>query len=102
MAFEQVAQSESLEEGQGIEVVWQGNIIAIFRHGGKLFAVDGVCMHQGGPLARGKLCQGTIECPWHGWTYDLTTGNNATTCQPMLRTYAVREQAGKIEVDFGP
>ncbi|MFN5917551.1 MAG: Rieske (2Fe-2S) protein, partial [Planctomycetota bacterium] len=51
--------------------------------------------------AKGKLCEGKIQCPWHGWTYDLQTGNNATTCQAMLRTYRVREEDGKIEVDLG-
>jgi nitrite reductase/ring-hydroxylating ferredoxin subunit len=101
MAFHEVATSDSLAEGQGIEVVWQGNIIAVFRHSGELYALDGICMHQGGPLARGKLCEGKVQCPWHGWTYDLKSGNNAVTCQSMLRTYRVRELAGKIEIDLG-
>jgi len=101
MGYQKVADSNSLVEGQGIEVIWNGNIIAVFRDGGKLYAIDGVCMHQGGPLARGKLCEGRIQCPWHGWTYDLQTGNNAATCQPMLKTYPVREFEGKIEIDLG-
>ncbi|MFM8571179.1 MAG: Rieske (2Fe-2S) protein [Pirellula sp.] len=101
MTFQPVADSDSLVEGQGIEVIWQGNIIAVFRQGGSLYALDGTCMHQGGPLARGKLCQGTIQCPWHGWTYELATGNNTVTSQSMLKTYPVREQAGKIEIDLG-
>ncbi len=100
MGFHQVADSDSLVEGRGIEVVWQGNIIAVFRHSGGLYAIDGLCAHQGGPLARGKLCEGKVECPWHGWTYDLISGANAATCQPMLRTYPVREQDGKIEIDL--
>jgi len=101
MAFRSVASSDSLVEGQGIEVIWDGNVIAVFRHQGLLYALDGVCMHQGGPLAKGKLCEGKIQCPWHGWTYDLQTGNNVATCQSMLRTYRVREEDGKIEVDLG-
>ena len=101
MAFHEVATSDSLAEGQGIEVVWQGNIIAVFRHSGELYALDGICMHQGGPLARGKLCEGKVQCPWHGWTYDLKSGDNAVTCQSMLKTYPVRELAGKIEIDLG-
>jgi len=100
MAWQYVADSESLEEGAGIEVLWEGNIIAVFRHEGMLYAVDGLCMHQGGPLARGKLANGTIQCPWHGWMYDLKTGNNAVTCQRMLRTYQIQEGEGKIEIDF--
>ena len=47
MAWQYVADSESLEEGAGIEVLWEGNIIAVFRHEGVLYAVDGLCMHQG-------------------------------------------------------
>ena len=100
MAFQKVATSQALVEGQGIEVVWQGNIIALFRHSGAVYALDGLCMHQGGPLAKGKLAEGTIQCPWHGWKYDLKTGNNSATCQSMLKPYCVREQNGKIEIDF--
>ncbi|MCY3004834.1 MAG: Rieske (2Fe-2S) protein [Planctomycetota bacterium] len=100
MAFQEVATSEALVEGQGIEIVWHGNIIALFRYSGGIYALDGICMHQGGPLAKGKLADGTIECPWHGWRYDLITGNNSATCQSMLRSYPVREQDGKIEIDF--
>jgi nitrite reductase (NADH) small subunit len=100
MAWNEVLDSDSLCEGQGAEVLLQGNIVALFRHQGQLYAVDGLCMHQGGPLARGKLADGTIQCPWHGWTYELSTGNNATTSQRMLRTYPIRENQGKIEIDF--
>ena len=100
MGWEFVAESASLEEGQGIEVVRGSEVIALFRHSGVLYALDGLCMHQGGPLARGKLAEGTIQCPWHGWTYDLKTGNNAVTCQRMLKTYPTRESEGRIEIDF--
>ncbi len=91
--------SVALSEGQGQEIVHQGDVIAIFRHQGGLHAIDGVCIHQGGPLAKGKLCDGTIQCPWHGWTYELATGKNAVTCQMMLKTYPIREIDGKIEID---
>lgn len=100
MAWHEVLESDSLPEGQGTEVLLHGNIVAVFRHHGQLYAVDGLCMHQGGPLARGKLADGAIQCPWHGWRYELSTGNNATTCQRMLRTFPIRECHGKIEIDF--
>jgi nitrite reductase/ring-hydroxylating ferredoxin subunit len=100
MAWLEVLDSQALKEGEGSEVLHHGNVIAVFRHEGRLYAVDGLCMHQGGPLARGKLANGTIQCPWHGWMYELETGNNAVTCQRMLRTYPVREIDGKIEIDL--
>jgi len=102
MVWKEVLKSEALAEGQGVEVLHEGNIIAVFRHRGELFAVDGICMHQGGPLARGKLADGTIQCPWHGWMYELATGNNAVTCQHMLHTYPIQESDGKIEIDLRP
>ena len=52
MAWQEVLRSEELVEGQGVEVLHEGAVIAIFRHQGLLYAIDGVCMHQGGPLAR--------------------------------------------------
>lgn len=100
MAWQTVGDSGEVLEGEGKEVLWEGNIIAIFRHEGQLYALDGLCMHQGGPLARGKLANGTVQCPWHGWMYELKNGNNAVTCQRMLRTYPIQESDGKIEIDF--
>jgi nitrite reductase/ring-hydroxylating ferredoxin subunit len=100
MAWHTVGNSGEVREGDGTEVLWEGNIIAIFRHEGQLYALDGLCMHQGGPLAKGKLANGTVQCPWHGWMYELKNGNNAVTCQRMLRTYPIQESDGKIEIDF--
>lgn len=100
MAWQTVGDSGMVLEGEGAEVLWEGNVIAIFRQEGQLYALDGLCMHQGGPLARGKLANGTVQCPWHGWMYELKNGNNAVTCQRMLRTYPIQESDGKIEIDF--
>ncbi len=99
MAWIYVCETAELSEGMARELVHGGDIIAVYRHRGELFAIDGICLHQGGPLARGRLADGTITCPWHGWQYELSTGNNATTCKPMLKTYGIRASDGKIEVD---
>lgn len=101
MAWIKVCESKDLVEGGSTEVLYQGEIIAIFRHAGALYAIDGVCMHQGGPLAKGKLMDGTVTCPWHGWQYELATGCNAATCKPMLKTYQIQEADGVIEIDVG-
>ena len=100
MVWKKVCSSQNLEEGQSFEVVHRGDVIAIFRHGGLLYAIDGSCVHQGGPLAKGRLVDGTVVCPWHGWQYDLSTGNHSPTCKPMLRTYEIHESDGIIEIDL--
>ena len=100
MAWQVVCNSQDLSEGQSVEVVFRGDVIAVFRHEHVLFAIDGICMHQGGPLARGRLENGTIICPWHGWQYELATGNHAPTRKPMLNTYKIQESDGVIEIDL--
>ena len=100
MAWQRVCASHDLADEQSVEVVFQGDIIAVYRHANQLYAVDGICMHQGGPLARGRVVDGTVICPWHGWQYDLATGNHAPTCKPMLKTYKIQESDGVIEIDL--
>jgi len=93
-----VAESASIAEGSAIEVVVDGNILAIFRDGGKLFAIDGMCAHQGGPLADGTVAHRCVTCPWHGWQYELETGIQTINRQPLQATFPVRESDGRIEV----
>ena len=100
MAWQRVCTSQELVEGQAVEVVFRGDVIAVYRHANALYAIDGVCMHQGGPLARGRVVDGTVTCPWHGWQYELATGNHAPTCKPMLKTYEIQESDGLIEIDL--
>ena len=100
MAWQSVCKSQDLAEGQAVEIVFQGEPIAVYRHQNALYAIDGICMHQGGPLARGQLVDGTVVCPWHGWKYELATGNHALTCKPMLKTYKIKESDGAIEIDL--
>jgi len=100
MVWKRICASHELVEGKAIEVVFQGEVIAVYRHDHVLYAIDGICMHQGGPLARGRLMNGTVVCPWHGWQYELATGNHAPTCKPMLKTYQIQELDGEIEIDL--
>jgi nitrite reductase (NADH) small subunit len=100
MAWQRVCASKDLGEGQSIEIIFRGDVLAIYRHENSLYAIDGICMHQGGPLARGKVAGGTVTCPWHGWQYELATGNHAPTCKPMLKTFQIQESNGVIEIDL--
>ncbi len=100
MTWHRVCTSQDLAEGQSVEIVFLGEVIAVYRHQDVLYAIDGICMHQGGPLARGRVVDGTVICPWHGWQYDLATGNHAPTCKPMLKTYKISESDGIIEIDL--
>ena len=53
-----------------------GEAIAVFRDGDKISAVSNVCRHQGGPLGEGKIVDGCITCPWHGFQYRMEDGQS--------------------------
>lgn len=95
-----VADSADLAAEHAIEVVAGGLVVAIFRHEGNLFALDGMCAHQGGPIASGEIAHGCVTCPWHGWQYELKTGIQTVNRQPLQTTYPVRETDGKIELQL--
>ncbi|MBS0191991.1 MAG: ferric reductase-like transmembrane domain-containing protein [Phycisphaerales bacterium] len=78
-----------------------GERIAIFRHADGLAAVTNVCAHQGGPLSEGRIIDGCITCPWHGWQYK-TDGCSPPPFQERVATYQVRVVAGRVQVSSQP
>jgi nitrite reductase/ring-hydroxylating ferredoxin subunit len=64
-------------------------------------ALDGRCVHRGGPLPDGELVDGCIQCPLHGSRFRLEDGSvergPAAYPQPV---FEVRERDGRIEVRF--
>lgn len=94
----EVAAASELVDDAAIEVVVGQLILALFRSGGELYALDGMCAHQGGPIAEGHVDAGCVTCPWHGWQYELATGIQTINRQPLQSVYEVRERDGRIEV----
>lgn len=77
-----------------------GARIAVFRHEGGFSAVTNVCAHQGGPLGEGKVINGCITCPWHGWQYRPGDGCSPPPFTEKLATHAVRITRGRVEVSI--
>jgi nitrite reductase/ring-hydroxylating ferredoxin subunit len=79
-----------------------GASIAVFRVGDELVAVDNVCRHVGNPIDDGFVDGGCVTCPWHGWRYDLRSGEHLTFFgrRPGLRTYQVRTEGEDVLVDI--
>ena len=75
--FVKMATLEELPLGGTKEVEHDGRIYALFNVDGQITALDGICPHQGGPLAEGQLEGTTVTCPWHGWQFDVQTGQNS-------------------------
>ena len=79
-----------------------GERVAVFRYGNRLSAVSNVCQHQNGPLGEGKIVNGCIVCPWHGYQYVPETGASPAPFTERVPTFSVRVEAGRVLVDPRP
>jgi nitrite reductase/ring-hydroxylating ferredoxin subunit len=95
-----VAQVADCPPGTAREVVAEGQLLAVYNVGGTLYALDGVCPHQGGPLGKGVLTGCVVTCPWHGWQFDVTSGQHQFAPTVRQPCYPVRVEAGTVLVDL--
>lgn len=76
-----------------------GERIAVFRDGMQIGALTNVCAHQNGPIGEGRIINGCVTCPWHGYEYRLEDGCAPPPFTEKLATYRVRLRDGIVEVD---
>src|SRR5262245_8197520 len=89
--FVKLASLSDLPPGSAVEVDHEGRLYAIFhRPDGQLFAIDGICAHQGGPIADGEVDGTVVTCPWHGWRFDLGTGRSLIHKSVCLDVFEVK------------
>ena len=64
--------------------------IAVFKYDNKVSAVHNVCRHQMGPLGEGRVIDGCITCPWHGYQYLPENGQSPPPFDEKVSTYRVK------------
>jgi nitrite reductase (NADH) small subunit len=101
MAFVKAAKVAAIPAGTIHEVQLNEKAIALAQVDGKFFAINGICMHQGGPLGEGVMSGKIVSCPWHAWEYDVTTGKLAMNPDHGVECYPVEVRGDEIYVDVG-
>jgi nitrite reductase (NADH) small subunit len=86
--------------GSAGEYVAGERIVALFNVEGALHALDGICPHQGGPLGKGKLEGCIVTCPWHGFQFDVTTGQHQTSKSLVHQRFAVKTEGQDVFIDI--
>jgi methionine sulfoxide reductase heme-binding subunit len=93
---------ETIPENRAAVVPWHGERIAIFKFDGKVCALSNVCRHQNGPLGEGKIVDGCVTCPWHGYQYLPETGASPPPFTEKVSTFRTRIKDGRVWVDPTP
>ena len=102
-AYQIVAERKGLQEGNLLKVELHGKPIVLSMVNGKVYAIDAICSHEGGPLEEGTLDGYEIECPWHGSKFDVRTGEvrNPPADIPQV-AYEVKVDNDKILIKEEP
>jgi len=97
-AFKTEIKASGLKPGDATVVTLDGDEVALFNSGGNICALSNTCCHRGGPLGEGILDGKVVTCPWHGWTYDVTTGKSVSHEGAEVPCYQVRVDGDDIYV----
>lgn len=96
--FVKVATKADLNPGEGMRVKIQDKDIALFNVEGEYYAMDLYCPHAGAPLSDGYLEEDTVLCPWHGWEFNVKTGECPTGM--IQQTFPVKVEGDDILIGF--
>lgn len=96
--FVKLATLTELPPGASKEVEHDGRIVALFHSDGRIWAIDGLCPHQGGPLADGVVRGTVVTCPWHGWPFDLCTGQSQIHARVRQPVFEVKVEGDDVLV----
>lgn len=97
--FVYVAHVNEFEESRAKIFCIGNERIAVYKHENKLYAIHNVCKHQGGPLGEGKILDGCITCPWHGYQYLPNNGQSPPPFKEKVSTYEVKVADDKVYIN---
>jgi nitrite reductase/ring-hydroxylating ferredoxin subunit len=119
MAEQFVGKASEFKEGARQIVKVGSDEVGVFRHEGAYFAYSNYCLHQGGPACEGLTIARVVEklrddktslglffsetemnfvCPWHGYEYDMRTGECISDRKLKLKRYEVRQKGDDLYV----
>lgn len=93
-----VAKEEDIPPGNRKLITIQGIPIGVFHHRSGWYAVRNRCLHAGGPVAEGRMRGDTLICPWHGFQYNLLTGEMLSDPSARLEMFPIELIEGQIFV----
>lgn len=114
-----VGKISEIKDGERRIVMAGATEVGVFRHEGRFYAYSNYCVHQGGPACEGLVIAKVEErilpdktsrglyfsdtdmhfvCPWHGYEYDLKTGECVADRRLKLRTYELVEKGDELYV----
>ena len=102
----------NLQPGERRIIEVEGKSIGLFNVNGSYFAMHNRCPHMGGNLCEGPITGTTlftdeiafvygrknelVRCGWHGWEFDIQTGQCLVDAKLRARTYLVTRDGDEL------
>ncbi len=96
--FVRVAGAADVKPGHGVVAEVNGKTLAVFNVDGTFHAIDNTCVHRGGPLGEGDLEGNVVSCPWHGWQFNVATGECVKNPSAKVEVYQVKVEGDDVKV----
>ncbi len=93
------AEKDELLDGQTKIVNVYGRSVALFKIGGRYFAIANACLHRGGPLGEGQVKGHEVTCPWHGWKFNVEDGSFSVIPTLRVKTYKVEQNGEGVFIE---
>jgi nitrite reductase (NADH) small subunit len=93
-------QPELPPEGAAKEFFCGDKVLCVANVNGTISAMDNVCLHRGGPLGQGVIEGNKLVCPWHGWQWDVGTGEAVHDPGAKIAVYAIKVEGGDVMVEL--
>ena len=100
--FLEVCKVDRISEKSATIVSLSGERVAVFRYDGKISAISNVCQHQNGPLGEGRIIDGCVTCPWHGYQYQPESGAAPPPFKEKIPTFNTKVVGGSVFVHPKP
>ena len=97
-----IAATADVAPGQGRTIRVEGLQIALFNLDGDFVAIDDACPHMRADLSCGIVKERTVTCSWHGWEFDLDSGQCTTVAWARVRRYPLRVDGGSVHLILEP
>lgn len=97
--FVKVATLNEIPPEKGKVISVEGKEIALFKSEGAVYAIDNLCLHEGGPLGHGPVKEGVVTCPWHLWKFDIRTGAMVEAPSIKVACFNVKIEGEEVLID---
>lgn len=94
------AATTEITEGCGKVVSIGDKQLAVFHCNGAFYAIDNTCPHRGGPLGEGDIEGTVVTCPWHGWQFDVVSGESPVNPAVQVKKYPIKLDGGVILLEL--